>query len=503
NPAASNPPNVVAGGPSTAELEAAYLQAMQIWNDTSTFVFAANTGGGASDPCVAPSINPRSGVKFASSACGSDFGSTTLAFQQFWFSGDVRSKTGTVFNNNRAWDLYSGRWTGTPEFKRVAVHELGHGLGLDHSADSGAIMWFQAGHVEHPQDDDLQGVATRYDGDGDGVGLALDNCPDTPNPSQSDVDTDAQGDECDADIDADGVYNSAGADARYGLDTLSSSYYPFGPGSSSTSNHRAMTFPVAVTGRLSAVSLPVFCASGSLLVSIRTLNASAPSANVLASQSFDSPSPVPGSPAGGVPLAFTTPAMVSAGSSYALAVEASGDCGWTVSTVPDYAPGQGYFSVNGSRWFSTVDFPFQVIIDPAIVDNCPAVINQGQSDLDGDGRGDACDEDMDGDGLSNEDERTLHATNPLLADTDGDGLGDGDEVNEYASDPLLADTDGDGVNDGDEVLAGTDPTRAAGVVSVPALGTGMLVLMALLLLRMVRSYRSVAPGSSVHPDGSS
>ena len=34
-------------------------------------------------------------------------------------------------------------------------------------------------------------------------------------------------------------------------------------------------------------------------------------------------------------------------------------------------------------------------------DNCPSVYNKDQADLDNDGKGDACDDDMDGDGIRN------------------------------------------------------------------------------------------------------
>jgi len=93
-------------------------------------------------------------------------------------------------------------------------------------------------------------------------------------------------------------------------------------------------------------------------------------------------------------------------------------------------------------------------------DNCPLIENPDQADDNpSNGVGDIC-EDTDGDGLANLEEVNLYGSNPLNPDTDGDGLSDGEEVNTYNSDPLEVDTDGDGIDDGDEVtLFGTSPTE--------------------------------------------
>ena len=95
-----------------------------------------------------------------------------------------------------------------------------------------------------------------------------------------------------------------------------------------------------------------------------------------------------------------------------------------------------------------------------VCDNCPDVSNQLQFDLDSDGRGDVCDDDIDGDDILNPHDdvngtdNCLEVYNPLQEDLDGDGVGDLCDNCLNSSNPSQRDINGNSV--GDECEAGTD-----------------------------------------------
>jgi hypothetical protein len=116
---------------------------------------------------------------------------------------------------------------------------------------------------------------------------------------------------------------------------------------------------------------------------------------------------------------------------------------------------------------------------PDASDNCPAVANADQADIDGDHHGDVCDPDDDGDGNADGADNCPTLANPTQTDTDGDGLGDAcdpdddaDGVQDAAdncrlvANPDQRDDDGDGVGhacDPIDVAAPPPPMRIVGV----------------------------------------
>ncbi|RAL21835.1 hypothetical protein DL240_12595 [Lujinxingia litoralis] len=164
---------------------------------------------------------------------------------------------------------------------------------------------------------------------------------------------------------------------------------------------------------------------------------------------------------------------------------------------PDDAPSQ--IEVRELYWdcfpqANTIDTDTDGVGD--LLDNCPDVANPAQDDLDGDGNGDACDIDKDGDQITNDADRlTIPGENgaepqviDLSADADNDGTpdledddrdGDGipdsqdpfplDSSNDGRRNAWSYDADADSVSDGTERTRGTNPYTFldhAGIASI-------------------------------------
>ncbi|HRJ72065.1 MAG TPA: matrixin family metalloprotease [Terrimicrobiaceae bacterium] len=119
-------------------------------------------------------------VWFDNDMYGKSFGTGVLAVTYtFWTETETSRtiiETKMIFNNAWTWDSYRGQLKGSGEdFKRVALHELGHALGLSHPDQYGqsvdAIMNAKVSDLDALQQDDKDGIRTLYTATGPSGGI--------------------------------------------------------------------------------------------------------------------------------------------------------------------------------------------------------------------------------------------------------------------------------------------------------------------------------------------
>ncbi len=144
------------------------------WNAVgANFTFRISPSRPVSVSCTSSDVDGINTVVWADTQCGMAFGENTLAVTHLWFhdsSGEIVDSD-VHFNSNEDWSTYSGpRRFGAIDFHRVAIHEFGHVLGLDHPDDHGqsvnAIMNSKADDTDRLQADDIAGIRAIYGGGG-------------------------------------------------------------------------------------------------------------------------------------------------------------------------------------------------------------------------------------------------------------------------------------------------------------------------------------------------
>lgn len=115
--------------------------------------------------------NDENEIFFSTHVYGRRFGFNVLAITTSWRIGRERVEGDTIFNTDIDWDSYRGPLDSGPmDFRRVALHEFGHTLGLDHPDSAGqvqiAIMNATISDLDTLAEDDILGVHALYPGEG-------------------------------------------------------------------------------------------------------------------------------------------------------------------------------------------------------------------------------------------------------------------------------------------------------------------------------------------------
>jgi hypothetical protein len=301
------------------------------------------------------------------------------------------------------------------------------------------------------------------DTDADGVGDNADSCPAAANPDQADLDGDGVGDACDPDLDGDGIPNADDAFPSDPDESVDTDADGVGNGADPDDDGDGLA-----DGDDPAPLDPDVDDDGALdgIDNCRAI-ANAGQADLDGDGQGDAcDGDIDGD---GIPNgedAFPTDGNESG--------DADGD-GIGNNTDPD--------DDDDGLTDAADPAPLDPDVDddtwPDGADNCVSVANTDQADLDADSTGDACDTDIDGDGVPNGSD--AFPTDPdESADGDADGTGDRGDNCPTSSNPSQADLDGDDVGDacdpdldGDGVANGQDAFPTNPNESVDSDGDGI------------------------------
>jgi hypothetical protein len=146
------------------------VDAMNDWNQyLRTMQFNPVPGSAAPVSSTSNGVNT---VSWSTTVFGEAWGQgiVGLTFRYWQVTGSTIQPTqeaDVLFNSNSSWDSYRGNLRTALDLRRVALHEFGHVLGLDHPNDYGqvvtAVMNSTISNLDDLAADDLAGAQYLYD----------------------------------------------------------------------------------------------------------------------------------------------------------------------------------------------------------------------------------------------------------------------------------------------------------------------------------------------------
>jgi Matrixin./Immunoglobulin I-set domain. len=143
------------------------ILAMETWNQVLGTVRFAPQAVGAGSYLAGNGINEVVKDDRVRTRHGDEqFSTNTLALTMIYTLGNQVTETDIVFNTDYTWDSFRGtrRIQGVEDIRRVALHELGHALGLEHVPEgSASIMTPRVSNtIDTLQADDIAGGQRLY-----------------------------------------------------------------------------------------------------------------------------------------------------------------------------------------------------------------------------------------------------------------------------------------------------------------------------------------------------
>ena len=141
----------------------AFQEAADRWNDAATdFQIIIVAESSSKGRCTLTGNNT---AYFSDDICGDEFGTGVLAVATNTYIPSLNrlTKSEIIFNKAEPWSVYDGDLNFlTYDFRRVAIHELGHSMGLGHSARQDSIMQAFANNTFIPQIEEVNFVKAVY-----------------------------------------------------------------------------------------------------------------------------------------------------------------------------------------------------------------------------------------------------------------------------------------------------------------------------------------------------